>query len=158
MSEKEKISYSEKLRDPRWQKKRLEVFQRDNWTCQKCFSKEDTLNVHHRKYIPKHDPWDYPLELLVTLCEECHEEENEYWNMASQNLLEHLQDKFLGTHIVNFAHGINNLKIVEYSAEFISEAYDFALSDEKMQKYIYKQYKKFQEQCERERIKLYGKR
>ena len=26
------MSYSDKLKDPRWQRKRLEIFERDNWT------------------------------------------------------------------------------------------------------------------------------
>lgn len=28
--------YKEKLKDPRWQKKRLQIFERDDWCCQKC--------------------------------------------------------------------------------------------------------------------------
>lgn len=65
------VSYSEKLRDPRWQRKRLEIMQRDGFTCQLCKSKTDTLNVHHLAYGPG-DPWDCDDLLLVTLCEECH--------------------------------------------------------------------------------------
>jgi hypothetical protein len=62
--------YFEKLRDPRWQKKRLKVMERDNWTCQICNVKESTLNVHHTAYIG--DPWDIPDRKLVTFCEQCH--------------------------------------------------------------------------------------
>jgi len=29
-----KLTYSEKLKDPRWQKKRLEILSRDNFTCE----------------------------------------------------------------------------------------------------------------------------
>jgi hypothetical protein len=64
------MSYSDKLRDPRWQKKRLEIFQRDNFTCLACRSKDDTLCVHHLKYV--NEPWDCPNEFLETLCESCH--------------------------------------------------------------------------------------
>lgn len=67
-----KLSYAEKLRDPRWQKRRLEVMERDNWTCMDCFSREKTLNAHHVIYYPGRDPWDYPDNLLMTLCEPCH--------------------------------------------------------------------------------------
>lgn len=66
-------SYYEKLKDPRWQRKRLEVMQRDDFRCLECGSKTDTLNVHHGCYIPARDPWDYPDYLLHTLCEDCHE-------------------------------------------------------------------------------------
>ena len=69
--------YTEKLKDPRWQRKRLEVLVRDEWTCTVCFEKEQTLHVHHRCYIPDLNPWDYPEESLVTLCEDCHRQEHE---------------------------------------------------------------------------------
>lgn len=70
-------SYSQLLRDPRWQKKRLEIMQRDEFTCQACFNSQNTLNVHHCYYEKGLMPWDYPDESLVTLCEECHEYETE---------------------------------------------------------------------------------
>jgi hypothetical protein len=65
-------SYSEKLKDPRWQKKRLEIFERDRWMCRSCLDSENTLSVHHLFYLPKTDPWDYPDGFLLTLCEDCH--------------------------------------------------------------------------------------
>ena len=68
--------YLGKLKDPRWQKKRLEIFERDEWTCQICDSKETTLCVHHRVYLKDKEPWEYDNSLLVTLCEDCHEEES----------------------------------------------------------------------------------
>lgn len=64
-------TYSELLKDPRWQKKRLEIMQRDNFTCQLCFSSTKTLHVHHLEYENSH-PWDTPDVNLITLCEECH--------------------------------------------------------------------------------------
>lgn len=69
--------YYEKLKDPRWQKKRLEVFQRDEFRCQACFDDESTLTVHHRYYDKGLEPWEYPLEALVTLCQNCHQNEYE---------------------------------------------------------------------------------
>jgi hypothetical protein len=65
-------SYSEKLKDPRWQRKRLEVMQRDDFTCRLCGNAEKTLNVHHCNYGKGKEPWDYPDSNLVTLCEDCH--------------------------------------------------------------------------------------
>jgi hypothetical protein len=67
-------TYAEKLKDPRWQRRRLEVFQRDKFTCQWCFMDHKTLHVHHLDYIDGREPWDYPMEYLQTLCHECHEE------------------------------------------------------------------------------------
>ena len=66
------MTYKEKLRDPRWQKKRLEIFERDNWTCVFCGSKDKNLQCHHIIYR-KLDPWDYPNDLYQTACEDCHE-------------------------------------------------------------------------------------
>lgn len=68
--------YSKKLRDPKWQKKRLEIMQRDKFTCQMCTNTQATLNVHHTYYVSGHDPWDYPGASLITLCESCHEDES----------------------------------------------------------------------------------
>ena len=65
-------SYSEKLRDPRWQKKRLKVMERDGFLCTHCKIDGDTLNVHHSYYRSGRDPWDYPDESLITVCEKCH--------------------------------------------------------------------------------------
>lgn len=65
-------SYAELLKDPRWQKKRLEIMQRDNFTCQLCGSKSNVLNVHHKRYIDGKYPWEYSGNILVTLCEDCH--------------------------------------------------------------------------------------
>lgn len=64
--------YSEKLKDPRWQRKRLEIMSRDDFSCQLCGEAEKTLHVHHRKYLNGNDPWDYPSKLLITVCESCH--------------------------------------------------------------------------------------
>lgn len=64
--------YSEKLKDPRWQKKRLEVLERDEFTCQKCADKETELHVHHKAYKFGIQPWEYDLNNLETLCKRCH--------------------------------------------------------------------------------------
>jgi hypothetical protein len=67
-------TYAEKLRDPRWQKKRLQIMDRDDYKCVICTERTKTLNVHHVKYITGKEPWDYDDSLLLTLCEECHED------------------------------------------------------------------------------------
>lgn len=74
--ESEFFKYREKLKLPLWQKKRLEILQRDNWTCQECGDNKTTLTVHHIEYVDNFEPWDYPDNLLITLCEECHKEKH----------------------------------------------------------------------------------
>jgi len=66
-------NYSEKLKSPKWQKKRLEILQRDNFTCQICTDSETELHVHHKKYTG--EPFEAPAEDLITLCKCCHKAE-----------------------------------------------------------------------------------
>ena len=82
--ERKESSYSKKLRDPRWQKKRLVIMERDEWKCQQCAASTTTLNVHHCYYVRGREPWDYEDESLVTLCEECHY--NESVNFDNKNI------------------------------------------------------------------------
>ncbi len=66
--------WAAKFRDSRWQKLRLQVMERDEWTCQSCksFGEGVTLNVHHAYYESGKDPWEYPENTLITWCEDCH--------------------------------------------------------------------------------------
>lgn len=72
-----KKSYSDKLKDPRWQKKRLEILERDGWKCSMCGDADSTLTIHHKYYIYNREPWEYSNETLITLCLDCHESETE---------------------------------------------------------------------------------
>lgn len=72
-------NYADKLKDPRWQKKRLQIMERDNFTCQCCFSKRNPLTVHHKFYIEGVSPWDYQDLCYITLCDRCHERFHEYF-------------------------------------------------------------------------------
>jgi hypothetical protein len=60
-------TYADKLRDGRWQRKRLDVFQRDGFRCRIC-GKQDNIQLHHNWYINDLEPWDYEEEQLITLC------------------------------------------------------------------------------------------
>lgn len=64
-------TYSEKLKDERWQKKRDKVKERANYMCQDCGSKE-ALEVHHCYYKFGLEPWQYPFDSLRCLCRDCH--------------------------------------------------------------------------------------
>lgn len=70
------MSYSDLLKDPRWQRKRLEVMQYAGFKCVRCGDKETTLNVHHIRYIHGRKPWDYDYHELECLCEPCHKREH----------------------------------------------------------------------------------
>lgn len=63
-------SYSDLLKKPEWQKRRLQIFERDKWACVKCKDTKNELQVHHLKYTGK--PWQAPDADLETLCCHCH--------------------------------------------------------------------------------------
>ena len=65
-------TYTELLRDPRWQRKRLEILERDEWRCTDCGDSTTNLQVHHRRYLYGKMPWEVPDHWLETLCESCH--------------------------------------------------------------------------------------
>jgi len=82
------MEYSEILKDPRWQKKRLQILERDNWTCCFCGDTESTLHVHHIVYSGK--PWEQRDASYLTLCETCHEQEsNPYVRRGMKNSSDH---------------------------------------------------------------------
>jgi hypothetical protein len=67
------MTYSQKLKDPRWQRRRLQVLEAANWKCERCEAADKTLHVHHNFYRSKSEPWEYPSHAFAALCEECHE-------------------------------------------------------------------------------------
>lgn len=83
-----------KLQDPRWQKKRLEIMQRDGFKCQECGTTDEKLHVHHQYYVGRRDPWQYPNSCLQTLCETCHAfKDVQWWNLCKEeNLPEGYKD------------------------------------------------------------------
>jgi len=89
------MNYSNKLKDPRWQKRRLEILNRDNFKCKFCGDDKTELQIHHLKY--KGEPWEAPSEFLETLCKDCH-------------------------HLITFNKNLNPIKIikVDYKNDFIS--------------------------------------
>lgn len=75
------MTYADKLKDRRWQKKRLEVLHAAGWICEDCGSNEKTqLDVHHTAYVSGRNPWEYDGALLMCLCHECHE-----WRQARED-------------------------------------------------------------------------
>jgi hypothetical protein len=67
------MNYSELLKSPKWQKKRLEIMNRDGWKCKDCGDENKQLQVHHIKYEHGKLPWEYEDNNFETLCNECHQ-------------------------------------------------------------------------------------
>lgn len=83
--------YSDLLKDGRWQERRLTVLQRDKFTCTICH-KTELLEVHHFDYFGDFKPWEYPNDMLITVCDECHNKENKRYK-AEKLLLNTLKIK-----------------------------------------------------------------
>ena len=66
--------------------------------------------VHHRLYRPDTDPWDYADDELVTLCENCHEEEYDCSNDASEVLRSATKSKLWSGNIYALAMSIHFMK------------------------------------------------
>ena len=66
-----------KYKDPRWQKKRLEILAQRGFKCGSCGyhggGSPKSLHVHHGYYEKGKDPWDYKSIHLHVVCEDCHE-------------------------------------------------------------------------------------
>lgn len=125
-------SYSDKLKDPRWQKKRLYILERDNWRCKNCGDAESTLVVHHRNYLKNTEPWDYPDNLLVTLCELCHSMERETRSNYEGMLLSVLRERFLADEIYKLVDVLLHLDSFN-SSDLICAAINFATADRETQ-------------------------
>jgi hypothetical protein len=68
-----KKSYAELLKDPRWQRKRLEVLEKNDFQCQSCGDKTTQLHVHHGCYLRGRRPWEYEDQFYHVLCDSCHQ-------------------------------------------------------------------------------------
>lgn len=76
------MTYKEQLLNPKWQKKRFEILERDKYTCQICLDTETTLHVHHNFYDETFQTkaWEYPDYAYKTLCCDCHKFLTEHLN------------------------------------------------------------------------------
>lgn len=96
--------FLQQYKSPKWQKKRLEIMQRDKYTCQCCGEKEKMLNVHHKEYISGKKVWEYENDNFITLCENCHERR-------------HTLIKRITKHLHNITD--NNLESIDFILEHI---------------------------------------
>ena len=129
MQHKSKAQWNEEqsklYKDPRWQKKRLEIFNRDKFTCQFCQSKTNTLAIHHLEYHDNLKPWEYKDEELLSVCEDCHKKETEDRKITEKALLKMLKNKkfscddlfqtyLLFYHLNKNISNLDNIKIMQH--------------------------------------------
>ena len=112
-------TFWQKYKDPRWQKRRLEIMSFAEFKCQTCEADDKTLNVHHTIYRKGVDPWDYPDEELLCLCEDCHEEHHAI-KQRLQGYLAKLhvgeQEIILGYAAAQWIHGwpVREIQVTSY--------------------------------------------
>lgn len=144
--------YSAKLKDPRWQKKRLEIFERDGWKCWRCNSDTSTLCVHHRYYESDKEPWEYNNEALVTLCEECHKEETEDRPREEQALVGALKrSPFLAGDINSLMYGIYRCQLT-HLPDVVMDAISMAFSNKILQQFLLDKYFDLLKENERKHV------
>jgi hypothetical protein len=74
----QELTYSEQLRHPNWQRRRLEMLNAAGFVCQCCKTVDKTLHVHHKQYFKGRMAWEYEDKELLVLCEDCHTQEHVY--------------------------------------------------------------------------------
>ena len=73
---KKRLLLRARLKFKEW---RRAIFQRDNFTCQKCGdNKGGNLEAHHIKEFSKYPRLRYKLNNGLTLCRKCHKKTNNY--------------------------------------------------------------------------------
>ena len=67
------MAYKDDLKTGHWQKRKFEVVEKANWTCEDCGAgKEKQLQVHHTAYIADKKIWEHGDAFLMCLCDTCH--------------------------------------------------------------------------------------
>ena len=72
------ISGERSVTSPRYEKWRMSVFERDNWTCQGCGIRGCYLEAHHVKSWSKYSELRFDVENGVALCKDCHKLTDNY--------------------------------------------------------------------------------
>ena len=153
--QKKQTNYSKKLLDPRWQKKRLEIFNRDHFYCQQCFDNESTLHVHHKRYFSGKEPWDIEDKYLVTLCEECHANETEQLPIVQRNLIDTLKENFFSCDIKKINDGFENM-LFPYPPEVMASVLQYCLSNPVMVRALTDKYFEYLSEISAERRAAQG--
>jgi len=117
--------WSSAFRDSRWQKKRLEIMQRDGWACQSCGAKGEgvTLNVHHIYYESGKAPWEYPDDVLVTFCESCHKKLHQMVRGLTTRIYSSPDAESILELIDGFLDGISSIRSARNGDEHYTRGY-----------------------------------
>lgn len=108
-----KQTYTEKLRDPRWQRLRLQILERDSFTCTLCGDTETELHIHHEEYVG--EPWEAPIDKLKTLCKHCHKvvEELKTITLPIYKILKRRKENYYTLYLLSEYEGKNVITILK---------------------------------------------
>jgi hypothetical protein len=129
-------AYTEKLKNPKWQRKKTEILMRDDFICRRCGDTESSLHVHHTYYTWGIEPWDYENSSLLTLCETCHSWETDNLKNEKKEFIDAFCKK--GFTANEFLFVWQNLmgSTVDASAEELARVLSYVLTDEKTFKLV----------------------
>ena len=81
-------SYTEQLQSPKWQRLRLACLEFAGWKCQQCENPDESLHVHHKRYVKGRMAWEYERSELEVLCSTCHKNLHYYSELLDRLLAE----------------------------------------------------------------------
>jgi hypothetical protein len=109
------MTYSEQLKNPKWQKKRLEILEKHDFKCVNCGDAESQLQVHHLFYSRNVNPWDYPDHMYFTLCEKCHKEIHDVTEDLFIGISEYFNKEITNNPILDYLKAI---RMASYMSEY----------------------------------------
>ena len=119
-------NWFDNYKDPRWQKKRLEIMKRDDFKCRSCGDSESTLNVHHAYYEKGKKPWEYPKYTMITLCESCHKKRHKMRNDILAGIVGLSDTEYFGVyHMLAIASPAVMLEAIGVHAHVLNQTIDY---------------------------------
>jgi hypothetical protein len=89
------MTWNEQLLTKKWLTKRTEILIRDHFKCQVpgCDVEFEGVEVHHLDYLGNLLAWEYPNDMLKTLCHKHHSNHHQGIQMAEKALMSSLRVK-----------------------------------------------------------------
>jgi 5-methylcytosine-specific restriction endonuclease McrA len=109
-----KVKESKWSKNPKWQRKELEIMERDDFMCISCQNTEKELHVHLSvPYEKEKNPWDYDDKELITLCEDCHTQLNTIIQDSLNKIMNLCRSIDSGSELYNTIHEIDGMNPAE---------------------------------------------